>query len=539
MAKEVTPVSSQRRITPDRGAMRPSVDSEMELLQALRTAVCLVTPSLVIARINHAAEELFGVHNDEAVGQPLADVLPALIGSREAGLVKETLLDSKPRYYRVNHNEGSTHIVWDVCVSGFRGGSLLLFECRPIPDMERELVSRIRESEALRALARQMAAEPDTTAVLRMLTDAAQRQCEADAAIVVQIQGAENELIAASGRLESLRGLRVPFAGSLSERVSETHELVSEPAFSKRHAALQKLMPDFPMGPVVMTPLIAHDQQLGVLGIARAEGGAPFLGTHIQRLKVIADYAALVLWKSRLLEQAQAANEAKASFLATMSHELRTPITALTGYGELLADAEILGSLTEQQADVVERMRSVTHHLSVMIEEVLAFASLEAGREVVRVRESVAGEILRAVCAVAEPLARQKSLELHTDVPSAPVIINTDDDKVRQILVNLVGNAVKFTDRGSVTMALRVDADSVAFEVRDTGIGIAESDMPRLFHPFTQLDSGLTRKHGGTGLGLYISQRLAALLGGRILITSKPGQGSTFSLRLPRTKRAE
>jgi signal transduction histidine kinase len=519
--------------------MRPSNDTELELLQALRTAVCLVTPALALIRLNRAAEELFGLHNDEVSGRPLADVLPALIGAREAGLVHETLLDSKPRYYRVNHHEGTSHTVWDVCVSRFRGGNVLLFECRPIPDMERELVSRIRESESLRTLARQMAAEPDTSALLRMLTEAAQRQCEADAAIVVQIQGAENELIAASGRLERLRGLRVPFSGSLSQRVSETHELVSEPAFSTRHSALQTLIPEFHMGPVVMTPLIAHDQQLGVLGIAREEGAAPFLGMHIQRLKVIADYAALVLWKSRLLEQAQAANEAKASFLATMSHELRTPITALTGYGELLADAEILGSLTEQQADVVERMRSVTHHLSVMIEEVLAFASLEAGREVVRMRESAAGEILRAVCAVAEPLARQKSLELRTSIPPEPVVIFTDDDKVRQVLVNLLGNAVKFTDRGSVMLSLREEPEFVVFEVTDTGIGIAEADMPRLFHPFTQLDSGLTRRHGGTGLGLYISQRLAALLGGRIDIRSKPGQGSTFMLRLPHGKRGE
>ena len=468
------------------------------------------------------------------MGRSLSEVLPSLVGSREATLVRETLADSKPRYYRVNHAEGSTHAVWDVCVSRFRGANILLFECRPIPDMERELVTRIRESEALRSLARQMAAEADTAALLRMLTDAAQTQCEADAAFVVQHQGAEIELAATSGRLEKLCGLRVPFSGSVSERVSQTHELVNEPTFSTRHAALQKLIPDFRMGPVVMTPLIAHDQQLGVLGIARAEGSPLFLGTHIQRLKVIADYAALVLWKSRLLEQAQAANEAKASFLATMSHELRTPITALTGYGELLADAEILGSLTEQQADVVERMRSVTHHLSVMIEEVLAFASLEAGREVARMRDSVAGEILRAVCAVSEPLAKQKSLELHTRIPDEPVSIFTDDDKVRQVLVNLVGNAVKFTDRGAVTITLHVEDDEVLFDVTDTGIGISESDIPRLFHPFTQLDSGLTRKHGGTGLGLYISQRLAALLGGRITIRSRPGHGSTFTLRLPR-----
>ncbi len=533
-AREPTPVSAHRRTSPEPGNQRRSTESEADLLQALRTAVCLVSEDLLVVRVNRAAEELFGIDGESVTGRSLAEVLPILIGPREAELVRDTLADNKPRFYRVNDPDGARHSVWDVCVSQFRSGNVLVFECRPIPDMERELSERIRESEALRTLARQMAAEPDTAAVLRMLTEAAERQCDADAAIVLQPQGAETELVAASGRLERLRGRRIPMVSSLTERATRTRELVNEPAFSTRHVALQQLIPEFPMGPVVMTPLIAHDQQLGILGIARAEGGPPFHGTHITRLKVIADYAALVLWKSRLLEQAQAANEAKASFLATMSHELRTPITALTGYGELLADAEILGSLSEPQADVVERMRSVTHHLSVMIEEVLAFASLEAGREVVRERQSFADDILRAVCATAEPLARQKELHLHAHIPDDPVRIMTDDDKVRQVLVNLVGNAVKFTDRGSVTIGLRVHGEDVLFEIADTGIGIAESDLPRLFHPFTQLDSGLTRRHGGTGLGLYISQRLAGLLQGHISITSRLGEGSTFTLRLPR-----
>ena len=533
-AEELTPASSHRRFTPESNILRPPSENDLDLLETLRTAGCLVSSSLSVIRLNRAAEELFGVDCDRAVGRSLRDVVPDLIGERENEVVRQTASDSRPRYYRVSRTAGAGSTVWDVCVSRARAGNVLVFECRAIPDMERELVERIRESEALRALARQMAAEADTDAVLRMLTDAAQRQCESDAAIVVQIHGTETELVAASGSLERLRGLRLPYAGSLSERVAIAGELVNEPAFSTRHAALQALIPEFVMGPVCMTPLIAHDQQLGVLGIVRKDGRSPFTTTSLQRLKVIADYAALVLWKSRLLEQAQAANEAKASFLATMSHELRTPITALTGYGELLADAEILGSLTEPQADVVERMRSVTHNLSVMIEEVLAFASLEAGREVVRRRQVMAGDVLQAVLAFAEPLAQQKALELRSRIPDEPVVLYTDDDKVRQVLLNLVGNAMKFTDRGSVTIRLDSLGEEVLFEVTDTGIGIAEADLSRLFQPFTQLDSGLTRRHGGTGLGLYISQRLAALLGGQITVRSEFGEGSIFTLRLPR-----
>jgi signal transduction histidine kinase len=533
-AEEVTPISSHRRVSPDSGALRPSLDAEPDLVQALRTAVCVVSSSFGVLRLNRAAAELFATNPDQAIGQPLSEVVPALVGPRESEIVRDTLADGKSRYYRVSPPGGAANTVWEVCVTRLRATTALVFECRPIPDMERELVERIRESESLRSLARQMAAEPDTAALLRVLTDAAQRQCGAEAALVVQHQGDDAELVASSGRLERLCGTRLPFVGSLSERVSATHSIVSESNYSTRHSELQKLIPEFQMGPVVMTPLVAHDQHLGMLAVARGANQPAFDSVQIQRLKVIADHAALVLWKSRLLEQAQAANAAKASFLATMSHELRTPITALTGYGELLADAEILGPLSDAQADLVERMRSVTHHLSTMIEEVLSFASLEAGREIVRPRSVSPVEIVRSVYAVAEPLARQKSLELQIDLPDQPLAIVTDDDKVRQILVNLIGNAIKFTDHGRVGIALREQPDLFLFEVSDSGIGIAPADIPRLFHPFTQLDGGLTRRHGGTGLGLYISQRLAALLRGRIEIRSEVGQGSVFTLRLPR-----
>jgi signal transduction histidine kinase len=257
---------------------------------------------------------------------------------------------------------------------------------------------------------------------------------------------------------------------------------------------------------------------------------------------VIADHAALAMWKALLLEQSQAADRAKGRFLATISHELRTPLTALAGYEELLAD-EVIGPLTEPQSDVLERMRSVTHHLTVMIEEVLAYSSIEAGREVVRPSEFLAADLVRAAAAVVEPIARQKKLRLVCEVPAEPIRVISDIDKVRQIVVNLAGNAVKFTETGEVAIVLtRSTADDdeatsdhsdVRFTVRDTGSGISPEDLRRLFRPFGQVDAGLTRRHGGTGLGLYISQRLAQLLGGRVEVESEIGAGSTFTLVIP------
>jgi signal transduction histidine kinase len=189
--------------------------------------------------------------------------------------------------------------------------------------------------------------------------------------------------------------------------------------------------------------------------------------------------------------------------------------------------------MSEPQLDILERMRSVTNHLSAMIEEILAFTSLEEGRETVRPSEFLAEDHVRSALATVEPMAEQRKITLTHDLSGSSIRMTSDIDKARQILVNLLGNAIKFTDRGSVTVRLSRASTSVRLEVQDTGIGISPDELPRLFRPFAQVDTGLTRRHGGTGLGLYISRRLATLLGGHIEVASEPGVGSTFSVVLP------
>ena len=311
-----------------------------------------------------------------------------------------------------------------------------------------------------------------------------------------------------------------------------SHDVVAVSGFSASARPLARVVPELRIGPMLLAPLIAHDTLLGGIAVTRDEAMPAFTQEEREYLRVIADHAALALWKADLLEQAQAANQAKARFLATISHELRTPLTALTGYEELLAD-RVLGPLTDAQSEMLERMRSVTQHLTGMIEEVLAYSSLEAGREVVRPSEFLAADLLRSAAAIIKPSARHKQLRLTTDVPNEPIRMTSDIEKLRQIVVNLAGNAVKFTDAGEVRLGLTEQPGEVRFSVCDTGPGIASDDLPYLFRPFTQLDSGLTRRHGGTGLGLYISRQLAQILGGRIEVESELGKGSTFTLVIP------
>ncbi len=284
---------------------------------------------------------------------------------------------------------------------------------------------------------------------------------------------------------------------------------------------------------MLAAPLVAHDGVLGVLVLGRESGMPPFGEREVRRARAIADHAALAVWKARLLDELQEANRAKSDFLATMSHELRTPLTALTGYEELLADG-VLGPLSEAQRNAVERMRSSIELLTTIIDEILTFSRLEAGQMVARMEEVAVHDVVQRAVEVIEPLAREKHLTVAVHLPEPGLLLRTDADMVRRILVNLGGNAVKFTEQGLVELAVIAGDDEVCFRVRDTGIGIAAEDLPRLFQPFVQLEGGLRRRYGGSGLGLFICRQLATSLGGHIEVESEPGRGSTFTLYLPR-----
>jgi signal transduction histidine kinase len=404
-----------------------------------------------------------------------------------------------------------------------RTGGVLVLEARAEPEDDRE---------ALHDVARRLAEVTDMAEVLRTLCEIAARQCHGTGAAVLRMTGNLGEVVAASGDLVPARGRCFELTGSMMSEALSRGDLVAEDQFTAAGRPLQRVVPELELGPVLAAPLHAHGDTLGVLAVGRAIGARPFRDRDMQRLRLLSDHAALAVHKSLLLQQAQSADRAKGRFLATMSHELRTPLTALAGYNELLAD-QVIGPMSDPQLDIIERMRSVTTHLSAMIEEILAFTSLEEGRETVRPSDFLAEDLARAALAVIEPLAEQKGLRLHVQLPFSSVRMTSDIDKARQILVNLLGNAVKFTDSGAVTLRLSRGARAVRVDVVDTGIGIAADELPRLFRPFAQVDTGLTRRHGGTGLGLYISRRLATLLGGHIEVESQVGRGSTFTVVLP------
>ena len=244
--------------------------------------------------------------------------------------------------------------------------------------------------------------------------------------------------------------------------------------------------------------------------------------------------------RDRLLSTAQAArvsaenaNQVKSGFMATLSHELRTPLNAIIGYAELL-DLGLGAPATPAAHAHIERIRLSARHLTHLIEDLLSFSRIEAGRESAELQTVDVRSVLDEVTAVAEPLAKRKGIAFGVTLrEETPNEITTDPHKLRQILLNLVGNAVKFTKRGHVDLIARPDDDMLAFEVCDTGIGLAPENIVRLFEPFWQADSSLTREVGGSGLGLAIAQRYVVMLGGTVSVDSTLGRGTRFLVRLP------
>ncbi len=226
---------------------------------------------------------------------------------------------------------------------------------------------------------------------------------------------------------------------------------------------------------------------------------------------------------------------AKDEFLATMSHELRTPLTAILAFSDMLFE-EVYGPLNERQCRAVAAIRDSGHHLLDLINDVLDVAKMEAGTLTLDIGLVDVNLVCWASLRLVEQVAKRKHLRISTSFDRAVKTIRGDERRVKQMLVNLLGNAVKFTpDGGDIGLEVRGDreAHSVHFTVWDTGIGIAEEDVKRLFQPFVQLDTSLSREHGGTGLGLALVHRMTELHGGGVTVESEPGQGSRFTISLP------
>ncbi len=236
-------------------------------------------------------------------------------------------------------------------------------------------------------------------------------------------------------------------------------------------------------------------------------------------------------------EKAESADRLKSLFLATMSHELRTPLNSIIGFTGIILQG-MVGPLNAEQEKQLSMVRTSAQHLLMLINDVLDISKIEAGQMTVGIGPMDLRASVEKVTRIVREMAEKKNLGLDVDVSLEAGIIPSDARRVEQVLLNLVSNAVKFTEKGRVSVRCAVDGGNAVFTVTDTGIGIRAEDMDKIFKPFQQLDTGLSRAYEGTGLGLSISKKLVELLGGRIWAESEPGRGSTFGFSLPREKGA-
>ena len=231
------------------------------------------------------------------------------------------------------------------------------------------------------------------------------------------------------------------------------------------------------------------------------------------------------------LEQASAL---KSQFLANMSHEFRTPLNAILGYTHMLLNG-VTGAVSDAQRKSLTRIDSNSRHLLALINDILDITRIEAGRMPLNLTTFRVGDLIHEVMSELEPIIKRSKLTVTARTRASVPALKSDRQKIKQIVLNLLSNALKFTPHGSVTIGASYDGKSrlVAIAVRDTGVGIPEADNGKVFEDFRQLDSSPARGYGGTGLGLSICRRLAHMLGGNIELSSSSGQGSTFTLRLP------
>ncbi len=409
-----------------------------------------------------------------------------------------------------------------------------------------ELARSVEELKTLSEVGQAVSSTLDLKTVLTTTVARAVELAGAESGIIYRYRKATGEfrLDTAHGLADevvaALRGIRIHEAETVAiGRVVKERVPIEIPDFGEA--------PNFPVRDIlyaagfrsaIFVPLVGPDRVFGVLAIYRETPGTFPAGT-VRLMQTFASQSALAIQNARLFREIEeqgrqlaVASQHKSQFLANMSHELRTPLNAVLGYAELLIDG-IYGELSEKARGVLERVQSNGKHLLQLINDVLDLSKIEAGQLTLTLDDYAMPAVVQAVLAATESLARAKALALSASVARDMPLGRGDERRLTQVLLNLVGNAIKFTDAGSVEITAKAVDGYFELAVKDTGPGIAAADQARIFEEFQQVDSTSTRQKGGSGLGLAISKRIVEMHGGRISVQSAPGAGSTFRIVFP------
>ncbi|MFN2567580.1 MAG: ATP-binding protein [Gemmatimonadaceae bacterium] len=558
-AQRVHLTTEQDRLTDDVRELRRELESrtrELERSQARfrdviernADAIVVVDEKGVVRLVNDAATKLFGASREQLLGSPFGFPLVAdetteldLVRNGEARVAEMRVVESEW--------EGET-----ACIASLRD----ITERKRAEQDARELIREYAARAAAEEAARRLRFLLESSTVLASSLDhretlsALARLCVseiADWAVVYSVDeaGVPGRLEVAHrevGKEELLRELQQtpidpngphPVLEVVRARKPILAEAVTDAFLESvtRDARHRKIVSELGVASFMMVPIIARDRVLGAISLVSSRSSRQFDEHDLALAEDIAARAALAIANARLYEEARRANKTKSDFLAVVSHDLRTPLTAIIGYVDLM-EMGVPNQLPDATRERLRRIRTSATHLLYLLNELLIFARLDSGREELRRSDVDLRDVARDAAAVGEPLALERGLRFHLDLPEHPVILRTDPNKVRQVLLNLIGNAVKYTRQGEIRVELREPAERLAtFRVRDTGVGIAEQHVQQIFEPFWQVDPNQRARDGGTGLGLSVVRRLVQLLGGEVCVESELGRGSTFTVTLP------
>jgi signal transduction histidine kinase len=392
----------------------------------------------------------------------------------------------------------------------------------------------------------------DLQGVLDALVESAVRLCNAYDALILQVFGGGLRLVAHHGEIPiagPVGQLTIPLErGSIGgravidRRTIHVADILTE---ADEYPESRKRAHQLGWRTGLAVPLVHAGEAIGIILIRRGEV-RPFTERQIELVNTFADQAVIAIENTRLFEEVQArtrelaktvedleiASQHKSQFVANMSHELRTPLAAILGYAELMQEG-FYEPLGQKSLDALTRIRSNGKHLLGLINTVLDIAKIESGQFTLNMAEYAVESVVETVRSATESLAQNKKLALKTEVAKSLPIGVGDEQRLTQVLLNLVGNAIKFTDAGEVRVTAKAVNGHFNVSVADTGPGIPEEHQARIFEQFHQVDSSNTKAKGGTGLGLAIAKQIVEMHGGRIWVESTLGKGSTFQMELP------
>jgi len=414
-----------------------------------------------------------------------------------------------------------------------------------VADRTRDLAQSNSELKALEEIGRAVASSLDINAVLATIVTQAVKFSRADAGAIYSYDASRGifELAEAHALDQSfqdkVRGTRITLDESALGLSAKQRSPVSIPDLSKAPSfSLKEIVLSAGFNSVLIVPLFAQDDILGALVLQRREVG-DFPASTVDLMQTFANQSVLAMKNAQLFREVDQkgrelaiASEHKSQFVANMSHELRTPLNAVLGYSELLADG-LYGSIPQKGLDVLERIQANGKHLLGLINDVLDISKIEAGQLTLALDDYSVEAMVQSVVAATGSLAQAKGIEVKTSVPNDLPMGRGDERRLTQVLLNLVSNAIKFTDTGEVEVRVQSVNGEFNIMVCDTGPGIAPKDQATIFEQFQQIDNTSTRKKGGTGLGLSISRQLVSMHGGRIDLNSTVGVGSTFNIVVP------